>query len=230
MSWFAGTLLERPPGPKYAKVLTYAELCPATPLPKPKTLTKWRRQLSQGFHLSLRAPSTLWRADDKSADDSLKSSIAWLAESADALRASLVVLPTGSMFTTGQRDRERLAELVEKLGSRLDAPIVWLPGGLWEPVQALRFAGKIGAVCGVDGIDVIAQRTAEPATTGTTQDTVYTFFDAKGARRSFPPSVLAEHVEQISTAGPSRVFTTIASHRSFDEAKSLQQMFDETRA
>lgn len=224
MSWLAGALLERPPGPKYTGALSFAELCPTAPLPKVATLAKWRRQLPSDLHLGLRAPSALWGgAAIFPSGDAQTSAVTWIADGASALGAAFVVLSTGSRLTTGQRDRDRLAAIVEAVGERLDAPIVWLPGGLWELSQAQRFARKIGAVCGLDGTDPAVAAPGDAPSAAL----VYTFLKAEGVRHSFPPSALAEHVARVAAHSPTRAFTTIASRRSFDEAKTLQRLFDE---
>ncbi len=216
MELLAGALLERPPGPKYTSELRFAELAPQSPLPKPGTLAKWRQKLPDGFELALRAPETSWQSPDGPLRPSreLDAGIRWLSEAADALQASMIVIPTGPTVTTGTRDRERLREYFARLPRVDGRRIAWTPTGLWEPETVQTMATGLSVVGGFDAID-------DPAPDA---DVLYSSLLAEGFRRSFSHALLLDVLEKLQSSGASRAFVTIESGQSFREARLLQAL------
>jgi uncharacterized protein YecE (DUF72 family) len=216
MQLLAGALLERPPGPKYASELRFAELAPRAPLPKPATLAKWRRDLPDGFEIGLRAPEECWRspAGPMQASDELRAAVQWLDEAADALEASLVVVCTGAAITTGARDRERLREYFAKIPRAAGRSIVWRPAGLWEAAALQALARELSLIGGFDALDDPVPRT----------DIVYATLVAEGLRRSFSYALLVEVLEKLGASQASRAYVTIESPQSFREARLLQTL------
>lgn len=216
MDLLAGALLERPPGPKYVSALRYAELAPIPPLPKPTTLARWRRELPPGFQLGLRAPEACWRSPEGPLrlSDELKRGLGWLAEAADALEASVVVIATGAAVTTGKRDRERLREYFACVPRAEGRVVVWRPTGLWEPESRQGMADSLSVVGGFDAID-------DPAPLA---DVLYAFLRAEGLRRSFSHAQLLEVLDKLEDSGASRAFVSIESDQSFREAQLLQSL------
>ncbi len=216
MELLAGALLERPPGPKYTSELRFAELAPQSPLPKPGTLAKWRQQLPDGFELALRAPDPCWQSPGGPLRPSseLDAGLGWLAEAADALQASMIVVATGPAVTTGARDRERLREYFGRIPRAEDRLTVWRPTGLWEPETVQMMASVLSVVGGFDAID-------DPAPSS---DVLYTSLVAEGFRRSFSHALLLEVLDKLQSSGASRAFVTIESGQSFREARLLQAL------
>jgi uncharacterized protein YecE (DUF72 family) len=216
MELLVGALLERPPGPKYTSELRFAELAPQAPLPKPGTLAKWRQKLPGGFELALRAPDACWRSSEGPLrpGDELEASIRWLSDAADALRASIVVVPTGAAVTTGSRDRERLRGYFARIHRAEGRHIVWKPTGLWEPEAVQVMARSLAVLAGFDGVD-------DPVPDG---DVVYASLLAEGIRRSFSQAQLLDLLEKLHRSGASRAFVTIESGQSFREARLLQAL------
>ncbi len=218
MDLLAGALLERPPGPKYVSALRYAELAPIAPLPKPNTLARWRRELPPGFQLGLRAPEASWRSSDGPLrlSDELELGLGWLAEAADALEASVVVIATGAAVTTGTRDRERLRAYFSRIPRVAGRVVVWRPTGLWEPEVRQGMADSLLVVGGFDAID-------DPAPAA---DVLYASLRAEGLRRSFSHAQLLEVLAKLEHSGASRAFVSIESAQSFREARLLQSLFE----
>ena len=216
MELLAGTLLERPPGPKYTSELRFAELAPQTPLPKPGTLAQWRKKLPDGFELALRAPNPAWQspAGPLRPSPELDAGLGWLSEAADALQASLIVVATGPTLTTGARDRERLREYFSRVPRSDGRPVVWRPSGLWEPEAVQAMASALSVVGGFDAID-------DPAPN---VDVVYSSLLAEGFRRSFSHALLLDVLDKLQSSGASRAFVTIESGQSLREARLLQAL------
>lgn len=216
MQLLAGTLLERPPGPKYSSELRFAELAPQAPLPKPGTLARWREKLPDGFELALRAPDASWQSGGAPlrAGPDLDSGLTWLSEAADALQASLIVVATSAAVTTGGRDRERLREYFARIPRTESRHIVWKPTGLWEPETAQAMARSLSVLGGVDAID-------DPVPG---DDVVYASLLAEGMRRSFSHSQLLDVLDKLQGSSASRAFVTVESGQSFREARLLQAL------
>lgn len=216
MDLLAGALIERPPGPKYASALRYAELAPMAPLPKPTTLARWRKALPPGFELGLRAPEACWNspAGPLRPSGGLERGLRWLSEAADALEASVVVIATGAGLTTGARDRERLREYFARVPRTEGTVVVWRPTGLWEPESLQNMADSLSVVGAFDALD-------DPAPEG---DVLYASLRAEGIRRSFSHALLLDVVNKLRSSGATRAFVSIESGQSFREASLLQSL------
>ncbi|MGB5364826.1 MAG: DUF72 domain-containing protein [Polyangiales bacterium] len=216
MQLLVGALLERPPGPKYSAALRFAELAPRAPLPKPSTLASWRQRLPDGFELALRAPHRCWQAPGGPLRPSkeLDAGLLWLAEAADALEASIVVIATSAEVTTGARDRQRLQDYFARIPRTEGRLVAWKPTGLWEPEAVQAMARTLSVLGGIDAID-------DPAPN---VDVVYSTLLAEGLRRSFSHAQLLEVWDKLQGAGASRAYVTIDSRQSFREARLLQAL------
>lgn len=221
MQVFAGTLLQRPPGRKYAAELRFAELAPRAPLPKPATLARWRKNLPAGFEIALRVPDECWLspAGPLRLDEDLGAAVGWLTEAAGALEAALVVVATGAAITTGARDRDRVREYFAEVVRATGRVVVWRPTGLWEPAALQRIANELSIIGGIDAVDDPVPNT----------ETVYATLTAEGLRRSFSHAQLLEVLDKLRHSHASRAFVSIDSAQSFREA-SLLQALSEGRA
>lgn len=216
MDLFVGALLERPPGPKYVAALRYAELAPVSPLPKPTTLARWRRELPADLHLGLRAPEACWRSPDGPLrpSDELERGLNWLSEASDALEASVVVIATSAAVTTGARDRARLREYFARLPKAEGRVVVWQPTGLWEPELHQTMADSLSVVAGFDAVDDPVPHAG----------VLYASLRAEGLRRSFSHAQLLEVLHKLKGSGASRAFVCIESAHSFREAQLLRSL------
>ena len=216
MQLLAGALLERPPGPKYAAQLRFAEIAPRAPLPRPRTLATWRKKLPDGFELALRAPDLCWQGPGGPLRPSkeLDAGLLWLSEAADALEASMVVVATSAAVTTGARDRQRLRDYFARMSPAEGRLVAWKPTGLWEPEAVQSMAGSLRVLGGIDAID-------DPAPS---VDVIYATLLAEGLRRSFSHAQLLDVCDKLRAAGGSRAYVTIESPQSFREACLLQAL------
>ena len=218
MQLLAGASLERPPGPKYTAELRFAELAPTAPLPKPGTLSKWKKGLPEGFELGLRAPDVSWNPPEGPLRPgaALDQGLVWLSEAVDALGASILVVATGPSVTTGARDRERLREYFSRLPRREGLRIAWRPSGLWEPDTVQRVARQMSVIGAFDAVD-------DPAPSG---DVIYGSLLAEGLRRSFSHAQLLDVIDKLHDANAGRAYVTVESPQSFREARLLQALYE----
>jgi uncharacterized protein YecE (DUF72 family) len=211
-----GSVVDRLPGTKYTAKLRFAELALRGPLPRVPTLRRLRAQAPDDMVLALRAPrSTLSSARGPLRFDAeLERSFAWLLGARDALAAQVTVLPTPSDLTTGQRDRDLLAELASKLPRAAGSHWVWEPSGPWERDQAERVANDLGFVLAFDPL-------RDPLPAG---DVAYAQLRAIGERRSFSEAIL-EQVHALLASDPRRQsFVSIDAPRSFAHAVRMQEL------
>jgi hypothetical protein len=211
----AGSVIDRLPGPKYAAKLRFAELALRAPLPRVPTLRRLRAQAPEGLVLALRAPrSSLTGARGPLRFDAqLERSFEWLLGAREALAARLTVLPTPSDLSTGQRDRDLLAELARKLPRAPGHDWVWQPSGPWEPEEAEPVARELGWVLAFDPL-------RDPLPQG---NVAYAELRAIGARRSFSDAILEQVRDQL--ADPAREsFVAIEAPRGFTHAVRLQEL------
>lgn len=215
--FYAGAVLDRAPGPKYVHSLAFAEIAPAEPLPRAATIAKWRQAFPSGFVPSFVVPAPARRSARGAFrfDDAMKAAFDWARESADALGARFVVVPTGSELTTGQRDRDLLAAWVEAFAAPEGRQIVWHPSGLWDPELAAPFAEKLGVVLAFDPLESVPPE-GEPL--------IYARMRAIGLRSRFSETLLLEALDAVLGADADEVFVAIESPRSFKEASRLAEL------
>lgn len=213
----AGAVLDRAPGPKYLEALGFAEIAPAEPLPKASTVARWREQLPDGFVTSFVVPAPARRSARGAFrfDDAMRAALDWARESADALGARFVVVPTGRELTTGQRDRDLLAAWIEAFAAPEGRRVVWHPSGLWDPELALPFARKLDVTLAFDPLE------SEPPAGDAL---LYGRLRAIGARSRFNETLLFHIVDALSESGADEAFVAIESPRSFKEASRLAQL------
>jgi hypothetical protein len=211
----AGSVVDRLPGAKYAAKLRFAELALRAPLPRVPTLRRLRAQAPAGLVLALRAPrSTLCSARGPLRfDAALERSFAWLLAASDALAVRLTLLPTPADLSTGQRDRELLAELARRLPRTPGRDWVWQPSGPWQRDQAAEVARALGLVLAFDPL-------LDPLPEG---DIAYAQLRAIGERRSFSEAILEQVQAQLAGAARES-FVAIEAPRSFAHAVRLQEL------
>jgi uncharacterized protein YecE (DUF72 family) len=215
----AGSVVDRLPGPKYVSQLSFAELTLRAPLPRVASLKRMRADAPEELVLALRAPRSSLNSERGPLrfDAALERSFAWLLEAREALGAKVVVLPTPSDLSTGQRDRDLLSAFAERLPREEGRYYVWAPSGPWEPEAAEQMAQELDLVLAFDPLH-------EPLPAG---KAAYARLRAIGARRSFSESVL-EDVAALLAADPERdSFVAIEAPRGHTHAIKLLQLAGE---
>ena len=217
----AGSVLDRPPGPKYTAKLRFAELSLRAPLPRAATLRRMRHEMPEELVLALRAPKSalVSTRGPLRFDAALEQCFGWLLEAREALCAKLVVLPTPSDFTPGQRDRELLAALAERLPREPGRHWVWAPSGPWESHEAEPVAAALGLVLAFDPL-------LQPMPVA---DIAYARLRALGARQSFSESILADVASLLCAEGLQESYAAIDAPRSYNDALRLQLVADAAR-
>jgi uncharacterized protein YecE (DUF72 family) len=198
----AGCVLDKPPGPAYAKELGFAELGLRSPLPRPSTLRRWRYRVPEEFVFALVAPrdAIVSRLGPFRFDEAQQQRLGWTVTAADALRAAAVVIQTPVEFTTSRRDRDRFAAFAERLPRERDRLWVWAPAGLWDADSAYPFAEKLGLVCAFDPLTA-----AVPG-----GEVLYARLVGLGARRRFSESASSEIAEAVMLPDVRRVYVAFA--------------------
>ena len=209
----AGAVLDRAPGPKYLKALSFAELRIDGPAPKTATLAGWRESIPAEFALGLVTPNEALRSDlgPLRSDEAMELAIEWAIEAAEALDVRFLIVPTGGDLSTGQRARDRLAAWLEPW-SALRAKgltVVWHPSGLWDAEIADPFARKLGVVRAFDPLS------SEEPPAGLAYGRMRTL----GRRSRFTETLLLEAVDAVRDH--ERAYLSIDSPRSFAEASRL---------
>lgn len=209
----AGATLERPPGPKYAAALDFAELALPEPWPTDRTLRRWREELPDGVELALLIPGPATRSSRGPLrfDAAMEASFARTSEAARILGVRFAVLATGGDVTTGPRDRTLLREWIARWPADAGA-LVWQPTGLWQPEQGIPFAAQLGVLYGFDPLE------AEHLPTGSV---VYARLRAVGVRKRFPEDLLEEALDAVSQTEADDAYVAIESPASFREASRL---------
>ncbi len=210
-----GSVLDRPPGPKYVSVLPFAELALRPPLPRTATLKRRRDELGD-LELALRAPPSAISSSrgPMRMDDELERGVGWLLRAGEALGARLLVLPTPPDLTPGQRSRELLEAYLERLRRDTDTDLVWAPRGPWESEAADALASQLGLTLAFDPA-------VDPRPSG---ELVYARLHALGATRSFSDASLEDALDVIESAPYERAYVAIDSDRSFKQAQRMQAL------
>lgn len=211
-----GTRVDRIPGPKYTAALSFAEFAPRAPLPRVATLSRWRTQLPADFVLSLVAPAAA-RASGRGPlrfDPGMDAAYGWLVEAAQALAPAYLVLPTDAGVTTGQRDRDLIAQWFSRWPANQVRPqFVWAPTGLWEPELSAPFAAKLGVSLAVDPL--------LPGPLGGTPR--YVLLRAIGQRSGFNEHDMRRTLEILGDVGRDACVVFDSPH-SFREAKRFRSL------
>jgi uncharacterized protein YecE (DUF72 family) len=214
-----GALLERPPGHKYSAALSFAELAPRAPLPRPGTLASMRAALPADFVLALRAPrsSVVSARGTLRMDDQLEAGLKWLLAAADALKARAVVFNTPSELTPGARSRDLLREYVARLPRVEGRHYVWLPQGVWEAADAQAVCADLGLCFGFDPLE------AKPAR----GEVAYATLRAFGHRAGFSLAALSDAVATTISHEPREAFIAVDAERAFDVARRIRTLTSE---
>ena len=152
---------------RYFRELPYLELSAlfAGPL-KPSALARWAEVAPRGA-IGLVAPSVMthrkapaaakpWARDQASGDFRVggpaREVLAPLRAAVDALGARCVVFRSSDDLSPSTANRAQLQQFFHELATAeaIGCERVWIPGGLWEPVAAVKLAGELGVTCAID--------------------------------------------------------------------------------
>lgn len=152
---------------RYFRELTYLELSALHAGPqKPSTFAKWKDVaepktigLVAPFVLTHRKPPSgtkLWEHDASTGDFRTSKlaadTIAPLAEAVKLIDAACVVFRSPDAFSPSAANRDQLKKFFGELATQdaIGTERVWVPGGLWEPRVAVKFANELGVTCALD--------------------------------------------------------------------------------
>lgn len=145
---------------------------------KPSSLAKWAELAGPGtiglvapFTLTHRkAPSgqKLWQHDATTGDFRVaplaKEVLEPLRAAAQQMSARCVVFRSPENFSPSAANRDQLKAFFGELATAetIGTDRVWVPGGLWEPRTAVKFAGELGVTCAIDPLVHEPGETVDP--------------------------------------------------------------------
>ncbi|HMA91635.1 MAG TPA: DUF72 domain-containing protein, partial [Polyangiaceae bacterium] len=105
--------------------------------PRPATLRRWRSEVPKGFVFSVRLGKSVggFEADSEQA---LEFGLA----AAEALEAKWLLLQTPASLGPGQRNRDRLKKLFERLLTS-GRHVAWDPRGVWDEAEILPIISEV---------------------------------------------------------------------------------------
>jgi uncharacterized protein YecE (DUF72 family) len=152
----------------YFRELSYLELSMLYAGPvKPSVIAKWKTAIPSGASVGLVAP---WVLTDRKAPSSprvwdhdptvaefresgpARVALAKFREALTQLAASFAIFRSPALFAPSAANRETLTRFFAEVcpPDSFDAPLVWIPDGLWEPRSAITFARELGVLCAFD--------------------------------------------------------------------------------
>jgi hypothetical protein len=219
---YAGCTVARLLSPKLASSMGFFEFAPKPPLPSFATLARYRKLLAPEVQLALVAPKSSWLGPRGALRPGaeLDAGLAWLKRASDILKAGAIVIATGAELSTGERDRQLLAEFTRALGAATGRLLVIAPRGLWEAEHGAAFARQTGTVYGFDPLE-------DDAPPG---PILYARVHPMGARPRLTDGHLAQIGERVRAAQSERAFVSIESEESLRDARRLAKLLAELDA
>ena len=214
MVLLAGCTLARRPSAKYTKALPFVELAFDEPVPAIGTLARWSREIPASIVRSIVAPKSavVSTRGPLRRDATMERSIAWWLEAAETLQARVLVLPTPTDLSPGQRDREVLRTYLAALGSRGERWIAWQPSGVWTDEETIAEAARNDVVPVLDPIE----DDVPPLPRG------YARVGSLGARPRLSPALLEQIVETYQDHEIALV--ALRTDAAFAEARALHAL------
>jgi len=199
--------------------MRFFEYAPKPPLPSFATLARYRKQLPAEVQVALVAPRSSWLGGRGALrpGPELDAGFEWLKRSSDILKASIIVLATGAELTTGERDRQLLADFVQALKTATGRLLVVAPRGLWEAEHGAAFARQTDSVYGFDPLEDDAPPGA----------IAYARVHPMGARARLTEGHLAQIAERLLAPGCERAYVSIESDEGPRDARRLAKLLAE---
>jgi hypothetical protein len=197
----------------------FFEYAPKQPLPSFATLGRYRKQLAASVQLTLVAPRSTWLGARGALrpGPELDAGLLWLKRSSDILGASAIVLATGAELSTGERDRQLLADFVQALKAATGRLLVIAPRGLWEAEHGIAFARQTQTVYGFDPLEDDAPPGA----------IAYARVHPMGARPRLTEGHLVQIAERLLAPGCERAYVSIESEEGPRDARRLAKLLAE---
>jgi hypothetical protein len=199
--------------------MRFFEYAPKPPLPTFATLARYRKQLPAEVHVTLVAPKSSWlgaRGAMRPGPE-LDAGLEWLKRCSDILKANAIVLATGAELSTGERDRQLLADFVDALRAATGRLLVVAPRGLWEAEHGTAFAQKTGTVYGFDPLE----------DDGPPGAIAYARVHPMGARARLTEGHLVQIAERMLARGYERAYLSIESEEGPRDARRLTKLLAE---
>jgi hypothetical protein len=195
---------------RYFRELSYLELSLLFAGPvKPAVIAKWAEAappssigLVAPFPLTHRKPPSgakLW-PHDATTGDFRTSALARelltpLREAVATLAAPYAVFRSTDSFSPSAANRDQLRQFFAEVATAeaIGTGRVWVPGGLWEPRAAVKFATELGIVCAVDPLVQAPGDQADPLDD---LDAASLYFRVENAGRA--GTIRSERLEELA--------------------------------
>ena len=224
---------------RYFAELSYLELSAlfAGPL-KPSLLAKWASVAPERtigivapFPLTHRRPpagTKLWPHDATTGEfrDSplAKEPLTALKAAVDQLKAACVVFRSPESFSPSAANRDQLKRFFSELD--LGAPLVWVPGGLWQVRTAVKLAGELGVTC---AFDPMVREPGEPPEVhyDLEADSLYLRIETAGRSGAMRPEKLDELADLVMSYVDRELTVAFATPERWVDARNLKKLLDE---
>jgi hypothetical protein len=154
---------------RYFAKLSFVETTALVPGPvRAAVVAKWRAAAPGPGSFALVGPA-------------IGSDLGPFLAAAAVLEPSALVFRTPASFSPSANNRDLLRRFFEELPAVGDAVRVWQPDGLWDTRTAVKLAGDLGVVFGVDPL--VRDQTREPADFFATLETNELYFRVTGLGR-----------------------------------------------
>lgn len=127
--------------------------------PRPASLRRWRREAPDHARFAVVAAAAV--THDGCFRPGPVRDRGWDAtrRAAEALAADAIVFRSGPGVSPSAANRDAMRAFFAAAAADVDAALVWIPGGLWTPVDARAFAAEAGVIAAEDPL---AREPGEP--------------------------------------------------------------------
>jgi uncharacterized protein YecE (DUF72 family) len=207
---------------------------------KPGVLGKWA-EIAPKKSIGLVAPFSLthrkpppgakhWPHDPSTGDfrisDAAREAVQPLREAVAQLDARYVVFRSPETFSPSAGNRDALARFFGELATTdaIGTRRIWVPGGLWEPRAAVKFANELDIVCALDPLVHAPGETVDPYEGLETNEL---YFRIEGAGRAGP--IRNERLEDLAALIESYEATPVtvvfASPERWADARNFKKLY-----
>ena len=186
------------------------------------------------FSLTHRKPPSgtkHWAHDATTGDfrisDTARTAIDPLREAVGILKARYVVFRSADTFSPSAANRDALTRFFAELATpdALGTERVWVPGGLWEPRAAVKFASELGVVCAIDPLVQAPGDQADPLD-DLEADSLYFRVESAGRAGTIRNERLEDLAALLEGYEDRSVTVVFASPERWQDARNFKKLLD----
>ncbi len=203
---------------RYLTRLRFVEIDLRPPVPSPKVLGGWQREVPAGFSFAAVAPPTLYGDPTWPLRDAARtrSELDRVSTHVRALGAAITVFRTPVSLTPGSAALHRFNAVLDQARKILPETtrIVWEPTGLWEHDEAVAVMSHREIIVASDPLHTDVSADAR----------VYARMRGLGVDGQYDPGRLESLTEAVAHAD--EVFVVFQSNRAWAEAIAMSRLTD----